>query len=67
MLGLPSIISRFRNMFNKINSTGARMSDSIYYLTVKHGGTSLVGHLCYLCRPSLYILWSLYLSTHSVC
>ena len=29
MRGLPSILSLFRNMFNKYNNTGARMLDSI--------------------------------------
>ena len=30
MRGLPSILSHFRNKFNKINNTRARMLDSIY-------------------------------------
>ena len=30
MRGLPSILSLFRNEFNKINNTRARMLDSIY-------------------------------------
>ena len=29
--GLPSILSLFRNTFNKFNYTGARMLDSIYH------------------------------------
>ena len=29
MRGLPSILSLFRNMFNKYNNIGARMLDSI--------------------------------------
>ena len=33
--GLPSILSHFRNEFNKFNNTGARMLDSIYYMTLK--------------------------------
>ena len=33
MRGLPSILSLFRNEFNKFNYTGARMFDSIYHLT----------------------------------
>ena len=32
MLGLPSILSLFRNEFNKINNTRARMLDSIYHM-----------------------------------
>ena len=34
MRGLPSILSLFRNKFNKINNTGARMLDSIYHMTL---------------------------------
>ena len=30
MRGLPSILSLFRNKFNKFNNTRARMLDSIY-------------------------------------
>ena len=33
MRGLPSIISFFRNKFNKFNNTRARMLDSIYHMT----------------------------------
>ena len=32
MQGLPSILSRFRNEFNKFNNTGARMLDSINHM-----------------------------------
>ena len=35
MQGLPSILSPFRNEFNKFNNTGARMLDSIYHMTLK--------------------------------
>ena len=31
MLGLPSILSLFRNKFNKFNYTGAQMLDFIYH------------------------------------
>ena len=34
MRGLPSILSLFRNEFNKFNITGARMLDSIYHMTL---------------------------------
>ena len=34
MRGLPSILSLFRNKFNKINNTGARMLDSIYHMSL---------------------------------
>ena len=33
MWGLPSILSLFRNEFNKFNYTRARMLDSIYHMT----------------------------------
>ena len=33
MRGLPSILSLFRNEFNKFNNTRARMLDSIYHMT----------------------------------
>ena len=33
MRGLPSILSFFRNEFNKFNNTIARMLDSIYHMT----------------------------------
>ena len=35
MRGLPSIISRFRNEFNKFNYTGARMLASFYHMTLR--------------------------------
>ena len=33
--GLPSIFSLFRNEFNKLNNTRARMLDSIYHTTLR--------------------------------
>ena len=33
MRGLPSILSLFRNEFNKFNNTRAQMLDSIYHMT----------------------------------
>ena len=33
MRGLPSVLSLFRNKFNKFNNTRARILDSIYYMT----------------------------------
>ena len=35
MRGLPSILSLFRNEFNKFNNTGARMLDYIYHMILK--------------------------------
>ena len=34
MRGLPSILSLFRNEFNKFNKIGARILDSIYHMTL---------------------------------
>ena len=45
MRGLPSILSLFRNEFNKFNSTEARMLDSIYHMTLK-----------YFCSENVYSL-----------
>ena len=36
MRGLPSILSLFRNEFNKFNNTQARMLDSIYHITLRY-------------------------------
>ena len=35
MRGLQSILSLFRNGFNKSNNTRARMLDSIYHMTLR--------------------------------
>ena len=35
MRDLPSILSLFRNEFNKFNNTRARMLDSIYHMTLR--------------------------------
>ena len=35
MQGLPSILSLFRNEFNKFNNTRARMLDSIYHMILR--------------------------------
>ena len=45
MRGLPSILSLFRNEFNKFNNTRARMLDSIYLMTKPH-----------FCRKNVIIL-----------
>ena len=56
MGGLPSILSFFRNEFNKFNNTTARMLDSIYHMTntlKSHSGVknviilSLCAQRCY--------------------
>ena len=35
MRGLPSILSHFRNEFNKFNNTRARMLDYIHHMTLR--------------------------------
>ena len=35
MRGLPSILSLFRNEFNKYNNARARMLDYIYHMTLR--------------------------------
>ena len=35
MRGLPSILSLFRNEFNKFINAGARMLESIYHMSLK--------------------------------
>ena len=35
MRGLPSILSLFRNKFDKFNNTGSQILDSIYHMTLK--------------------------------
>ena len=35
MRGLSSILSLYRNKFDKFNNTKARMLDSIYHMTLK--------------------------------
>ena len=45
MRGLSSILSLFRNEFNKFNNTRARMLDSIYHMTLR-----------LLCRKNVIIL-----------
>ena len=35
MRGLPSILSLFRNEFNKFNKTRERMLDSIHHMTLR--------------------------------
>ena len=35
MRGLPSILSLFRNEFNKFNNTRARMLNTMYHMTLR--------------------------------
>ena len=41
MRGFPSILSLFRNEFNKFNDTSARMLDSIYHMALNFEGSFL--------------------------
>ena len=50
MMGMPSILSLFRNEFNKFNDTRARMLDSIYHNDIK---ITLKSHFC---RKNVIIL-----------
>ena len=54
MRGLPSILVLFRNEFNKLNNTGARMLDSIYHMTLKFIKNHIFGvktsRFCHLLR-----------------
>ena len=43
MRGLPSILSLFRNKFNKFNNTRTPMLDSIYHNDIKF---TLKSHIC---------------------
>ena len=53
MRGLPSILSLFRNEFNKYNNTGARMLDSIYHMTLNLFRNNIFGvktlGFCHIC------------------
>ena len=58
MRGLPNIISRFRNKFDKLTNTGVRMLDSFYHITLKLLKYRIFGvktsNVCYL-SPLTYI------------
>ena len=51
MRGLPIILSLFRNKFNKLNNTRARMLDSIHHMTLRL--KNLNSHFC---RKNIVIL-----------
>ena len=55
MRGLPSILSRFRNEFNKFNNTRARMLDSIYHM--------IKSHFCHKKRYNFVIMYATLLWT----
>ena len=46
MRGLPSILSLFRNEFNKFNNTRARMLDSIYHMIYFERKLAIILSLC---------------------
>ena len=47
MRGLPSILSLFRNEFNKFNNTRARMLDSIYQMALRLLWIPISGDIMY--------------------
>ena len=53
MRGLSSILTLFRNGFNKFNNTGAQMLDSIYHITLKLFGNHIFAMkmlgFCHMC------------------
>ena len=53
MRGLPSILSLFRNEFNKFNNTRARMLDSIYHMIKFHSCRKNVKNMS-LCTKRCY-------------
>ena len=57
MGGLPPILPLFRNKFNKLNNTEARMLDSIYHMTLgllkNHIFGAKMSRLCHLYATSL--------------
>ena len=54
MRGLPSILSLFRNEFNKFNNTGARMLDSIYHMALKSHFSRKTVIILSLCTQRCY-------------
>ena len=64
MQGLPSILLLFRNEFNKLNNTGARMLDSIYHMTLKLFCNRVFGmKTSRFCKIYVTLLWA---SFHNV-
>ena len=58
MRGLPSILSLFRNEFNKFNKTRARMLDSIYHMT-----NTLKSHFWRIRRYNFVVMYATLLWT----
>ena len=58
MRGLPSILSLFRNEFNKFNNTRARLLDSIYHVT-----NTLKSHFLRKKRYNFVIMYATLLRT----
>ena len=55
MRGLPSILSLFRNEFNKFNNTGAQMLDFFYHMTLNNLKLLIFCHIyATLLRPSIH-------------
>ena len=62
MRGLPSILSLFRNEFNKFNNTRARMLDSIFHMTLRLFEISFLP----LKRYNFVIIYASCLGRHNV-
>ena len=65
MRGLPSILSLFRNEFNKFNNTGARML-SLVYMHNLHPGAKLLPGAKLHPGVSLHPLCSVHMSVNCV-
>ena len=75
MRGLLSILLLFRNEFNVLNNTGARMLDSIYHMTLRLIKNRILGvqasRFCHLLRNVIidvitFTTSGLSISLHSV-
>ena len=68
MLGLPSVLSLFRNEFNKFKNIGAPLLDSIYHMTFKLFWKHIFGvktlGFCHMCDFKSVIAY--YVSRKSV-
>ena len=68
MRGLPSMLSLFRNEFNKFNNTRAGMLDSIYHMTINLLKNHIFGvktsRFCHLLRN---IIMDVITSRYKIC
>ena len=67
MQGLPSVLSVFRNKFNKFNNTGQRMLDSSYHWTFKLFCYCAVGvKTSKSCQIYATLLWASFELRHEI-